>query len=302
MEKVWVNFIALVTLVLSVVGNPQYFLASAPVFESNDTVVISEVTEGTLAVTGETIVIEADVNGPLFAAGQNIVVEGDVNGSIFVAGNSISIEGDIFGEVFLAGNTIQTDPQAEFRRDVFVVGNSILIGSEIGRDLFIGSNSTRIQNRIGRNGYIASDTITFNNNGRIIGDLNYRSEQEVANINEYVQGEINFQRAMQETDQRMYRRSPFSTVLGVIGAIISAMLIWLFLRGVTQKRWITVSTHLMNRPILLLFIGLGLTLLMPLLILLAFLSNLFSNLGLLLILVFLLLMFFGKIVTASVLG
>lgn len=303
MKKRRAILVASILFILSSVGFLRLGVVSGADVQTNDTVVVSEPTDGVLAVSGESIIIEGDVNGPLFAAGQNIVVEGDVNGPIFAAGNTITIEGNVFGEVFLAGNTIRTVEGSEIRRDAFIAGNQVLLGASIGRDVFIGSNSTHIQNRIGRNANIGTNSLTFNDSGRIIGDLNYQSEQEAANVNEFVQGEINYQRPpRQQREQMMYRRSLFSKILSVIGAIVSAMLIWLFLRGITRGYWMTVSAPILRRPIILILIGFGLTLLTPIIIILALLSNVFSNIGFLILLLLMLLFFFGKIVVASVIG
>lgn len=299
MKKIWTSLILFMLIVGVIAGVSKKVFASDSMFESDNTVVVSENKDSALFVSGETIIIEGDVNGPLFAAGQSITIEGDVNGSVFAAGNTITIEGNVQGEVFLAGNSIRATEEAELSRDVFVAGNQIIIDSIVGRDFFVGSNSTRIQSEIGRNGYISTNTLTFDENGQINGDLTYQSQQEIGNIEEFVQGEVNYHETPQRNEQMMPRRSILSIVLRIAGAVISAVLIWAFLYRVTQKRWITLSPQAINRPILLILIGLGISLLIPITVFLLLLSNIFINIGVLLLILFGLLLFFGKIVTAS---
>lgn len=302
MKKGWISLFTLLLTMISVMGISQKVLAFGTVVDSDNTVVISEPTDGSLFVTGETIIIEGDVNGPLFAAGQNIVVEGSINGPIFVAGNTITIEGQVDGEAFLAGNTIRTVVESHFSRDIFIAGSQIIMGASVGRDLFVGSRSTTIQNQISRNSYISTESLIFDGDGMVNGDLNYLANQEFSGVSDYVQGEVIFHRTQQQNMQRMTNRSPFSILLRVIGSIVSALFVWLFFRGVTHERWIRLSPHLINRPIMLVFIGLGLSLLIPILIVLSLFLTVFRSIGTFLGILFILLLFLSKIVTASVLG
>lgn len=271
--------------------------------ETGTTVTISEDSDGALAVSGQDIVVEGNVNGALFAAGNSITIKGDVNGPVFIAGNSITIEGTIEGEVFIAGNTIRISEETELSRDAFIVGSEILISGTIGRDLYGGSNKTEINNTIGRNAHLYTDTLTLAENATVGGNMFYASDTEVSNINQHVEGEVRY-----EETTTMNRRPEMSQptvlrrILSVIGALLSALIIWWILRKVTHKWWFTLSQTNLSRPLLAMLIGLGLLLLIPIIILLAFISRVLGGVGFLLLILYILLLFLTRIITASILG
>ncbi len=271
--------------------------------ETDTIVTISEDTDGALAVSGQDIMIEGDVNGALFAAGNSITVKGDVNGPVFVAGNSILIEGTIEGEVFIAGNTIRTTNASAFSRDAFIAGSEILLNGKIGRDLYGGSEQMAINHTIGRNVRLSTSTLTVGANAAVGGDMFYQANTEVPNLNQYVDGQVRFEQARpMDRQQEMSQQIIFRRVIHMIGALVSALIMWWLLRKLTHNWWITVSLKNLNRPLPLLLLGLGLLLLTPILIILAFLSRILSGLGFFLILLFMLLIFLNRIITASIIG
>lgn len=281
----------------------QFVFASGFKVESGDAVVISDPVDGTLMTAGQNIVIEGDVNGTLFVAGETITVKGDVNGSIFIAGNTLSIDGNSEGEVFAAGNIIQVSENAELARDVFAAGNQFILNGTVGRDLFVGSNSTQIHNEIGRDARIGTNTLTFSDSGQINGDLYYQASDEIPNIEQRVNGEVRYTQSGNRMIQRENTsRNYLFSFLRIIGSIISALLIWLFLKRLSQNRWIFLSPHVLHRPILTLLIGLGMFLLTFILIILGLVTVVFSNIAILLALVFAAIIFLAKIITASVIS
>lgn len=304
MKKFLAGLIALVLVILSIgVISPQVAAAGFTA-ESGERVVISEPVDGALTVSGTEVIVEGDVNGVLFAAGETVIIKGDVKGTIFAAGNSVTIEGSSEGEVFVAGNTVTISEQAELKRDLFAAGNQIWLNGAVGRDVFLGGSSTHIQNQVGRDARIGSNSLSFTENGQIEGDLFYQARQETANIDQYVQGEVQYQQLEQQpTEHNRYAgRNMYVMILLAVGAILSAMLIWQFLTGVTQGRWLTVSPQLVSQPFILMLVGLGILLLLPLIIVLTLISVLFTNIGVILSLLFWLLLFSGKFVAASAIG
>ncbi len=307
MKKKVTLFVLFISL-LSIVGLTQSVSANSVNVETGTTVTVSEDTDGALAVSGQDIVIDGNVNGPLFVAGNTITIKGNVNGPIFVAGNSITIEGSIEGEVFTAGNIIRIDPGTELSRDAFMTGSEILINGTIGRDLFSGSNKIEINNTIARNAHLSSETITFTDDGAVGGDLYYQSANELVNADQYVEGQVNYDEINRMEDrQERPQQSLLRTLLNIIGTLISAIIIWWFLRRITQGWWFTVSQRNLRRPLILLLTGLGLLLLIPAAILLTFIISALTGLGLYLLavstlLLFILLLLLAKIVTATIIG
>lgn len=295
-------FILLVSLIF-IVSMAKAVTARSVNVETGTTITISENTDGALAVSGQDIVVEGDINGALFVAGNSITIKGDVNGPLLVAGNSITIEGVIEGDVFIAGNTIRTLGESELSRDAFIAGSAILIDGIIGRDLFGGSEKVDINNTIGRNAHLYTNTINFSGNGAVGGNMFYQSNNELPNMDQYVGGQVTYEETSQMTEQQVKpQQAIFRRILNIIGALLTALIIWWALRNVTQKRWLTISEKTLNRPIITMLIGLGAILLVPIIVILTFISQVLSGVGFILIIFFILLLFLTRIITASIIG
>lgn len=300
MKKALASLMAFMLVIVSVLGISHTVLATGFTGKSGGRVVISESVDGSLAVSGDDVIIKGDVNGALFAAGRTITIKGNVSGPIFTAGETVNFEGNSEGDVFVAGNTVTTGENAKLGRDLFAAVNQINIDGSIGRDIFIGSNATNIKSNVGRDARISSNKLDFTENGQVEGDLFYQSNQRAENVDEYVQGEVHFQQTVQRFDEDVNsNRDIYQKILKVVGVILSAILIWLFLRGISQGSWITISEELVNRPIILMFVGLGILILMVIVSVLLLISRIFTNIGIFIILIFLMLLFLGKIVAAS---
>ncbi|MFZ3073593.1 MAG: polymer-forming cytoskeletal protein [Minisyncoccales bacterium] len=166
----------------------------------------SEVVNGTLLASGQTIMIDGDIKGDIICAGQNVDINGAVDGDIICAGQNITITGAVSGSVRCVGQIVKID--GAVGRNVTVAAQTITADSTIAGEMLFAGRKADIGGRIGGNIAGAGNEIFINGNiagnadfhdknlilrkdSRIGGELNYTSDNELANQGGQVSGSVN---------------------------------------------------------------------------------------------------------------
>lgn len=204
-KRLFARFFFAVFLILNFVF-PKDALAFAARTGSQVVVPKSEVVDGTLLASGQTVMIDGDIKGDIICAGQNIDINGAVDGDIICAGQNITITGAVSGSVRCVGQIVKIS--GAVGRNVTVAAQTISAGSAIaGEMLFAGQqadiggriagNIAGAGNRISINGDIAGNAdfydknLTLRKDSRIGGELNYTSDNELANQGGQILGGVN---------------------------------------------------------------------------------------------------------------
>lgn len=241
------SLLVLLVAFLSFITMTRVVQASALTI-AGDNEIITEDVDGALLITGNNVTVDADVNGIILGAGNQVVINGQVSGPAFLAGNGVSFNGQ--GEdVFMAGNTITVGPDAEVSRDAFLAGSTVSINSAIGRDIFVGSESLNLSSEVGRDAYLGlpAEGINFSGEGQIRGDLTYSSERRNEQVEENVDGEVTFVEQRPAQDYEPSQQAKVATFFWkLIGAVLSAWLIWWIANRLTNYRWMLLRTDTRN--------------------------------------------------------
>ncbi len=187
-----------------------------------------------LYTAGNIISVDANIQKGLHAAGNIVTINGNVGSTVYSAAGTLFVNGNVGGSVHGVGGSIIINNSVA--NDVFVGGGHLLISksASVGNDLFIGGGTIDIQGPVYGNAYIGGGVITINSevkgnvkitsadkiklgsNAKIGGNLEYNSKNEIE-IEEgaSILGETTIINKKGKTD------SSKETVFAILFAIIS---------------------------------------------------------------------------------
>lgn len=122
------------------------------------TVAAGETVDDTLIAIGQSVVIDGNVNGDLIAFARRVTVSGHVTGDIIGGAETVSIEGAVDGNVFGFGRAV-TLGESAIGHNVYGFGRDVTIGREAG----IGGNAATFANDADVSGRVGLDLMSFAN-------------------------------------------------------------------------------------------------------------------------------------------
>lgn len=200
----------LASLLFFIVG--LFILTLAVVFAQSPELLL-----GDLMQSREEIIINNPQDGDLFLSGKHIEVNGSVDGDVVVVGESITLNGPISGSVVLVGKNIQLTSVIE--RNAYILGRNVTITPEsiIKHRLYTGGQDVAINGTVESRTYVQAlahvvlggsfnDTLflytqkyDFKETAHVSGDAVILSQQKLDNPEQYITGTVHYEEVPQET-------------------------------------------------------------------------------------------------------
>lgn len=129
----------------------------------------------------------------IIGAASKMNINGTVGNGIKAAGRSITIGGNTTGTSFLAAENLTFEETSQTTGAIFAGARKILLKGKMNGDLRAGAGEISIQNEIYGNVTVHTGRLTISENGRIVGNLEYHSDQPLTEEEAArVSGEISF--------------------------------------------------------------------------------------------------------------
>ena len=114
------------------------------------TVAAGETINDTLFAVGDTVSIDGDVNGDLLAFARLVTVRGNVSGDLITAGETVEIQGKVGGNVIGAGRAVSLT-QARVGRNFYGAGSDVAVGTgtEIVGNAAAAGQSVSVDGKVG---------------------------------------------------------------------------------------------------------------------------------------------------------
>lgn len=156
----------------------------------------SQITEGTLLITGQNVTVSGEVNGDVICAGQSVQVNAAVHGDVICAGQTVNVSGEVDGSVRVAAQTLTVNgvilrnltavsqtfnmQNATLAGELWIAGNSLNVEGDVGGDVLAAANTLNITGST-VNGSIQSvvNNLNIDRNTSIAGNINYTSENDI---------------------------------------------------------------------------------------------------------------------------
>jgi cytoskeletal protein CcmA (bactofilin family) len=144
-------------------------------FAAGNNIDIAGTVNGDVYCAGQTLTISGTVNGDVFCAGQTVIISGKVNGSIRIAGQTVTIDNAVSGSATIGAQTLVIDKNATIGRDLLGGSADVTINGVVGRDIVAGAQDLNINGSVTGNikGYITN--LSIGSSGFIGGNIEYTS-------------------------------------------------------------------------------------------------------------------------------
>lgn len=237
-------------------------------------------------LTGDNVTIDYIVDGNLFVIANSVTIDSQIGGDAFILAKSVNVseKGYIFSNMFVAAETVNIKGIVY---DLYSVCKDLNISGYVYRDIKVSANSLNIFGTVGRNAFVNCEKLNFvdettsteeseensefatKSSGRIAGNLEYSSEEELPLSQENVNGSIKFTKIVHDTDEK----SISSYIMSLAAFVSTIVLIWLVGLWLTPK-FIKSCDNLLAKKTLPV-IGLGL--LTPIALIIAFIILLITG-------------------------
>jgi len=147
--------------------------------EGATTVPAGETIGDTLLAVGQTVSIDGDLNGDLLAFGRVVTIRGHVSGDVIAGGETVEVQGGVGGSVYAAGRGV-TIKQMHVGRNLYTAGQSVAVETgvevagnaaaagdtlnvdgKVGVDLLTAGNALVVRGEVTRNVAAFAQTITL---------------------------------------------------------------------------------------------------------------------------------------------
>lgn len=242
-----------------------------------------------VVVVGGEVVIDGLVKGDATILGGNSNILGEIQGDLRIIGGEINLQGKVSGDLVIFGGVVNLVEGAE------ILGESILVGVEINQNSYLQNKLKVVAGKINLNGEVNTEIeamtqrMTFGSNAKILGSLKYYAPFRAEQISgAEVSGNVIFNeiQTIRETGvvkSTILNLLTFWIILRFITTLIVAFLLIYIFRVFTQEtNDLAISSFLKC-----LLYGLLSLFVIPLIILILFISLVASPIGFLILLVYL---------------
>ena len=277
---------------------------AAPVFSEGERSVLpsEEVVDGDYFAAGESVVISGEVNGDVYSAGGTITIDGVVNGDLLIGGGTVNLDGEVTGDVRAGAGNIIFGGSVGGNVTVGAGTVRVLEAAEIGGNLVGGAGTLDVNGPV--NGDVTVGVGAFSLSSTVGGDLTYASEIEY-NLLEggKVLGEVEFTQspATESYKSSGEKMAGFGSAFNLVN-LIGTLIVGLILIKLAPKYSAGVVTSAIKKPWKSLFTGFSVLILVPISMIILFMTVIGMPLAGIILLAFGLFYKFAKVFAFLLLG
>jgi hypothetical protein len=170
----------------------------------------------------------------IFAVGRNLDFAGNIGNGLVAAGRIINISSSINSTNMLAAEKIIINPNSQIHGDSFMAGRIVKIDGEMEGDAYISAAEISINNTIKGDLKVYAGQLKISENGKIIGNLSYESDQELTAAEAArVTGTISFEQSgdphfFENVNDDYFSKSLLFSFLFKISFVVCGLLFLLF--------------------------------------------------------------------------
>lgn len=278
-------------------------MVSAKVAEAGDKVKLEGEYDSTKIVAGNEVENDASIDGVAMLFGNNVKSNGEVDYGA-LAGNSLTVDGKVNHDLFVAGNFIVLDEHAEIARDAFIAGNDLRVKTNIGRNLYYAGTFIDLSGiTVNGNAIIYAEEIKMDKDTVITGKLTYSDESNVTGLDEASIGEtkvVETKNLEKDAKRAIIVSEIKDWIFSIATAFITLLAIFYMFPKIKEKLYsekieagVIVKTS---------FIGLAVLIVLPIVALMALLTNVLIPLSLLALAVYGFSIYFAVLFVYAIVG
>lgn len=270
------------------------------VYAAGGTVNVPGAPAGDLVAAGGTVVVTGQVGQDLLAAGGNLSITGKVVDDARIGGGNVIVDAPIGGELVAAAGTLALGASTTIGQDLLAAGGNISLAGTVNGNAKIAGGAVTISGTLNKGADIRANSLHITKSAVIDGDINYAGPSE-ASIEDgaQVRGKIYYTHMAPQGNQ--YSVGLFlwgAWFFRLVLALVTAFAIYfLFRRDVSDSARATGDSFW--REVLR---GLVLLVVVPVVVILLFISAVGVYLGILLGIFYLFAILFAIPLTGILLG
>lgn len=249
---------------------------------------------------GEKVHIAGRIMGDLIVFGGEVIITGQIDGNIITFGGDVKLSGKA-QNIFASGGTVLVN--GIVKRDLLIGGGEIYItkNSRVGRDAYIGGGSANVAGKIYRNLRVGTGTLVISPNALVKGEIDYSSRYSNVSNKAKILGKVSYHPMpdYQEQAQKVFAGIVLTReIVGVITILLLGILAIFFFPH--QVKLIRVA---MQRDFWKNFgIGILSIILIPIVVILLFVTLVGFPLGVLLLVAYIFGIYFTTIFASIYIG
>ncbi|MBU0727988.1 hypothetical protein KKA95_04860 [Patescibacteria group bacterium] len=293
----------------------------ATTFQSGEEVLVSEVVNDDVYLAGGEVLVQANINGDLIAVGGglginanvsqdltagggDVVINGEVGDDLRVGGGNVTINSTIKDDLFVGAGNVTLSQDSFVGGDVtFGSGNLVMMG-EINGNLMGAGETIRIDGKISGNVKLYGvEKLKFGPNAKIIGNLEYKSSNEVMIEDGVVEGEIIFNQIDKAVSAEDARWMAGGVLAGLsIYSLLATLLLGLVVLLTCRAFSISVFKAVYKSPFKSLGVGLLAVIVTPIVFVILLITVIGIPIAFITIMLWIILLMLGKVFVSMLIG
>ena len=238
-----------------------FYVRAGSIIKVNGTI------NGDVFLAGQDITIAGTVNGNVYAAAQTITIKGEVTGSVHLAAARVEIAAPVDGTGIIATSELKVSDQGSLGRGLIVGASTIDLAGKVGGPLYAGASTVNIESPVVGNATIAAEQIIVSGDGKFNADLKYYSATKDQVSKDKVAGQLTYSKPEQPK-----QNETASVLAAVIFGLLASLVLGLAVLYVAPKSAVAVANYIQSRPFVSFGSGLGFVVLVPIVLLLVFVT------------------------------
>lgn len=257
-------------------------------------------------------------SGDQYLMGDSINVDYIIDGNLFVMANEVTISNQVVGNAYVLANKITVTDKAYIGASLYALGNEVEmngitfdayvsasqlnLSGYVYRDLHSVSNDFKLSGVVGRDASIAAKNISFEKSEatdqnaqtakgqcKIMGALNYSSENEIQIPENVVTGNVSFEKFEDNTTipAKNY-------VFDAITSVVFVLAIWGLYKWLAPKFLEKQEKLISSKPLKTFGFGLLGLVVLPIICIILLIMNVTASVGLLLLIAYIVLIIIGR--------
>lgn len=257
-------------------------------------------TSGDLTAAGALVTLVGNVEQDLLTVGGTLNLSGDIYGDARLLGGNVSITSNILGDLVLVGGNVDISEKASIGGDLVLAGGNVSVSAPVDGNVKIAGGSVSINSKVVGSVYVvSSDSLVFGPKAEVLGRVVYKGAKPAVVSEGAKVGNIEYTEFVKRNFKNKFR------YLTSIGFLIQ-LLAWFFVGFVFLKYKkniaLQIVENIQTKPWLSVGWGFGTAVLVPVAVVLMFLTVVGYYAAVLLGVYFLLILLLAGIFTALSLG
>jgi cytoskeletal protein CcmA (bactofilin family) len=135
--------------------------------------------KGDVTGAASTLDIGGKVNGDVSVTVGQLEVTGTIGQALRTIGGEITISGTVDGDIVAVGGDIEVTSDGKVNGDLLVLGGNVTLNGPVSGSVRGNMRELTINSRVGNNVKIRVDDFTVASGARIVGDVTYKSRNEM---------------------------------------------------------------------------------------------------------------------------